>query len=36
MSAAILKSDTDWMLSKSDISYHKLFIVPGYNQVNRS
>jgi len=30
-----MKQDTDQMLLKSDITHHKMFVVPGYNNVNR-
>ena len=36
MGAAILKPDTYRMLLNSDVIYHKLFVVPGYNNVNSS
>jgi len=28
------KADTDRMILKSDVTYHKLFVRPGYNIIN--
>jgi len=35
VTVAILRLDTDRMLSESDVTSPKLFVLPGYNNVNR-